>query len=374
MQPQDIEDLIERYNSGMTTPAENALVESWYLKYKHGDPYLSQEQLEEDQKESLDNLLNEIQGRTKRIQLSRWVIAASILFFMAVGGYLFSINNNPQRQVAAVKSQKQDVAPGGNKAILTLGDGSIIVLNSAKIGKLARQGNIIIKKAADGQISYDNASGNEGSKSVVYNTAATPQGGQYQFILADGTKVWLNASSSIKYPIVFNGNERRVELTGEAYFEVAHNAKKPFKVISNGQTVEVLGTHFNINAYNDEQAVKTTLLQGSVKVSAGRASNIIKPGQQARFEHGLINVMNVDPDEVVAWKNGFFFFEDNNIQEVMRQLSRWYGVEIKYEGQLPLRRFSGEISRNVNLSQILDILSFKQIHYKIDGKTIIVMN
>ena len=375
MQPQDIEDLIERYNSGMTTPAENALVESWYLKYKHGDPYLSQEQLEEDQKESLDNLLNEIQGRTKRIQLSRWAIAASILFFMAVGGYFFTINNNSRRQIAAVKPQKQDVAPGGNKAILTLGDGSTIVLNGAKIGKLARQGNIIIKKAAAGQISYrDVVVDFHPSKNIIYNTAATPQGGQYQFILADGTKVWLNASSSIKYPVVFNGNERRVELTGEAYFEVAHNAKKPFKVISNGQTVEVLGTHFNINAYNDEQAVKTTLLEGSVKVSAGKVSNIIKPGQQARFDHGLIDVMNVDADEVVAWKNGFFFFEDNNIQEVMRQLSRWYGVEIKYEGQLPSRRFSGEISRNVNLSQILDILSFKQIHYKIDGKTIIVMN
>ncbi|SEM83526.1 FecR protein [Mucilaginibacter gossypiicola] len=374
MQPQDIEDLIERYNSGMTTPAENALVESWYLKYKHSDPYLSQEQLEEDQKESLDKLLNEIQGGAKRIQLSRWAIAASILFFMAVGGYFFSINNNSSRQIAAVKPQKYDVAPGGNKAILTLGDGSTIVLNSAKIGKLARQDNIIIKKAADGQISYNDVSGSHTSKSEVYNTAATPQGGQYQFILADGTKVWLNASSTIKYPVVFNAKERRVELTGEAYFEVAHNAKKPFKVISNGQTVEVLGTHFNINAYNDEQAVKTTLLEGSVKVSAGKVSNIIKPGQQARFDHGSIDVMNVDPDEVVAWKNGFFFFEDNNIQEVMRQLSRWYGVEIKYEGQLPSRRFSGEISRNVNLSQILDILSFKQIHYKIDGKTIIVMN
>lgn len=374
MQPQDIEDLIERYNRGMTTPAENALVESWYLKYKHGDPYLSQEQLEEDQKESLDSLLNEIQGRTKRIKLSRWAIAASILFFMAAGGYFFSINNNSRRQIAAVKPQKQDVAPGGNKAILTLGDGSTIVLNSAKIGKLARQGNIIIKKAADGQISYNDVSGSRTSKNEVYNIAATPQGGQYQFILADGTKVWLNASSSIKYPVVFSEKERRIELTGEAYFEVAHNAQKPFKVISNGQTVEVLGTHFNINAYNDEQAVKTTLLEGSVKVSAGKVNHIIKPGQQARFDHGLIDVMNVDPDEVVAWKNGFFFFEDNNIQEVMRQLSRWYSVEIKYEGQLPSRRFSGEISRNVNLSQILDILSFKQIHYKIDGKTIIVMN
>lgn len=372
MQPRDIKDLIERYNNGTTTPGENALVESWYLKYKHDDPYLSYSQLEEDQKESLDKLLNTIQHRSKKNQLSRLAIAASILFFLAVGGYF--INSNSRQQIAITKPHKQDIAPGGNKAILTLGDGSTILLNSAKIGKLARQGNIIIKKAADGQISYNDASGNHASKNIVYNTAATPQGGQYQFILSDGTKVWLNASSSIKYPVVFNGNERKIELTGEAYFEVAHNTKKPFKVISNGQTVEVLGTHFNVNAYNDERAIKTTLLEGSVKVSANGVSNVIKPGEQARFEHGAINIMNVDLDEVVAWKKGLFFFEDNNIQEVMRQLSRWYGVDIKYEGQLASRRFSGEISRNVNLSQILDILNFKQIHCKIDGKTIIVMN
>jgi ferric-dicitrate binding protein FerR (iron transport regulator) len=173
---------------------------------------------------------------------------------------------------------------------------------------------------------------------------------------------------------VFNGNERKVELTGEAYFEVAHNAKKPFKVISNGQTVEVLGTHFNVNAYNDEHGIKTTLLEGSVKVAAEGVSSIIKPGEQAKFEQGFINVIPVDVDQVVAWKNGFFFFEDSDIQEVMRQISRWYNVDVQYEGQLPRRLFSGEISRNVNLSQILDILSFKKIHYKIDGKTIIVMN
>ncbi len=375
MQPKDIEDLIERYNKGLTTPEENALVETWYLKYKHDDPYLSHFQLEEDQKESLDKLLNKIQGKSRRIQLPRLAIAASILIFLAAGVYFLVINNKPARHIAINKPQKQDVAPGGNKAIITLGDGSTIALNGAKIGKLAQQGNIIIKKAADGQISYkDVVVTYHGSKDIIYNTASTPQGGQYQFILSDGTKVWLNAASSIKYPVVFNGNERKVELTGEAYFEVAHNAKKPFRVVSNGQTVEVLGTHFNINAYNDEQGIKTTLLEGSVKVSAEGMSNIIKPGEQARLENGAIHVTNVDLDAVVAWKNGFFFFEDNNIQEVMRQLSRWYGVEVKYEGQLPSRRFSGEISRNVNLSQILDILSFKKIHYKIDGKTIIVMN
>ena len=374
-QPQDIEDLIERYNKGLTTPEENALVETWYLKYKQDDPRASDLQVEDDQKESLGKLLNEIEQRSKKIQWSRFAIAASILVFLTAGACFFAINNKARQTLAANgKAQQHDIAPGGNKATLTLGNGSTIVLNGAKIGKIARQGNIIIRKAADGKISYSDISGGNASKEIVYNSAATPQGGQYQFVLSDGTKVWLNAASSIKYPVAFIGNERRVELTGEAYFEVAHNAEKPFRVISNGQTVEVLGTHFNVHAYNDEEAIKTTLLEGSVKVSAEGVSNIIKPGEQARFEHGSINVANVDVDEVVAWKNGFFFFEDNNIQEVMRQLSRWYGVEIKYEGQLPSRRFSGEISRNVNLSQILDILSFKKIHCKIDGKAIIVMN
>jgi ferric-dicitrate binding protein FerR (iron transport regulator) len=374
MQPQEVEDLLERYNNGLTTPEENALIESWYLKYKHDDPYLSYLKLEENQKESLDKLLNKIQGEAKKIQISRLAMAASILVFLAAGICFLITKNKPQQHLEAVKPQKQDVAPGGNKAILTLGDGSTIALNNAKMGKLASQGNVIIRKTVDGQISYSGSKNSNASKEIIYNTAATPQGGQYQFILSDGTKVWLNSASSIKYPVVFNGNERRVELTGEAYFEVAHNAKKPFKVISNGQTVEVLGTHFNINAYNDEQAIETTLLQGRVKVSAEGHSNIIKPGEQARFEHGSIDVRDVDLDAVVAWKNGYFFFEENNIQEVMRELSRWYGVEVKYEGTLPSRRFSGEISRNVNISKILDILNFKKIHCKIDGKTIIVMN
>jgi len=211
------------------------------------------------------------------------------------------------------------------------------------------------------------------ANSLVYNTATTPRGGQYQFILSDGTKVWLNSASSIKYPVQFIGNERKVELTGEAYFEVVHNAKMPFRVVSNGQTVEDLGTHFNINAYNDENVIKTTLLEGSVKVSSAAGNNTIKPGQQAVLNNGNISVINdADLDAAVAWKNGFFYFDDNNIQEVMRQLARWYDVDIKCEGELPSRQFSGEISRNVKASQILDILSFKKIHYKIDGKSIVI--
>jgi transmembrane sensor len=374
MQPEDIENLIERYNAGNVTPEEKALVEIWYLKYKTPKPYLSHDQLEEDEEESLNLLVNQIQTKSKRVLWPQLAIAASILIFLTAGAYFLTFKKIIHPQYVAVnKPTKQDLAPGGNKAILTLANGSTIVLTGAKNGELASEDGTVVKKTSDGLISYVRSGGSTLSKELTYNTATTPRGGQYQFVLSDGTRVWLNSASSIKYPVEFIGNERKVELTGEAYFEVAHNAKKPFRVISNGQVVEVLGTHFNINAYSDEKAIKTTLLEGSVKVSSGAITNVIKPGEQAQLRNGSINVVrDVDLDAAVAWKNGLFHFEDNNIEDVMRQISRWYNVDIKYQGQLPPRLFSGEISRNVNASQILDILSFKKIHYRIDGKSIII--
>ena len=374
MQTEKIEDLLERYNKGMVTPKEKALVETWYLKYKPNTSNVPHDQLEEDEKESLVNLLSKINSKNRRTFSPVYAIAASLLVFFSTGIFLFTQYHKPLQQRVAVNTQlKNDIAPGGNKAILTLSNGSTIVLTGAKNGKLASQGGIVISKTADGQIRYADSPNNSSSKILAYNTATTPRGGQYQFILSDGTKVWLNSSSSIKYPVAFIGDERKVELTGEAYFEVAHNAKKPFRVVSNGQTVEVLGTHFNINAYSDENVIKTTLLEGSVKVSTPGGISVIKPGEQAQLKNGNISITSdVDLDAAVAWKNGLFHFDDNNIEAVMRQLARWYDVDIKYEGQMPQRLFSGEISRNVNASQILDILSFKKIHYKIDGKTIII--
>lgn len=374
MQPSEIEQLLERYNQGIANAGETALIETWYLKHKSNVPDVPHQQLEDDQQQSLEELMIQFGSKNKKAYLPLLAIAASILIFLVSGIFLITHKQKQQSLVInKLPKIKNDAAPGGNKALLTLANGSTIVLTGAQNGKLANQGGVVVNKTADGLISYADSKQNTSLKTLVYNTATTPRGGQYQFILSDGTKVWLNSSSSIRYPVEFIGNERRVELTGEAYFEVAHNAAKPFRVISNGQTVEVLGTHFNINAYNDESVIKTTLLEGSVKVSSQGVSNIIKPGEQSQFNNGNFNVKSVDVDEAVAWKNGFFYFEDNSIQEVMRQLSRWYDVDIKYDGQLPARRFSGEISRDVNASQILDILSFKKIHYKIDGKTIVVM-
>ncbi len=328
--------------------------------------------IEEHMANEISSILKEqqITGNHKK-SLWKYIAAASILLFLGLG-YYYSFNKAPiKRQIA--KNQKHDIAPGGNRAILTLSNGRTINLGAAKNGKLANQGSAIINKNTGGQITYVNSEYNSSAQNNGFNIITTPRGGQYQLVLADGTKVWLNAASSIKYPVVFNGNERKVELTGEAYFEVAHNKEKPFKVISNGQEIEVLGTHFNINAYTDENVVKTTLLEGSVKVTAGGKNKMLKPGEQARLEKGNILVADVDVNEAIAWKNGFFQFKDNNIRAIMQQLGRWYDVDIKYEGNLPEREFSGAISRNVNLSQILYILSFKEIHFKIEKKTITVM-
>ena len=373
MQSKDLTYLLEKYNNGTATNEEKALIENWYLKHKPANTNVTHEQLQEDQQNSLDQLVAQIKSDNKRSIWPALKIAASVLIFLSAGLYFIKWHNIPKERVAINKPLKNDVAPGGYKATITLANGSKIVLNDIKTGKLASQGNTLITKTANGKIIYINKKPNAVSNTLVYNIATTQRGGLYQFVLADGTKVWLNSASSIKYPVNFIGNERVVELTGEAYFEVAHNAKKSFKVIANGQTIEDIGTHFNINAYNDEDAIKTTLLEGSVKVSTASMSRVLKPGEQAFVKNGNLSITNVDPNESVAWKNGFFFFNDNTIQDVMKQLARWYDVDIKYEGELSERRFSGEITRNINASQILDILSFKKIHYKIEGKTITVM-
>jgi transmembrane sensor len=372
MQKKEIEILLDKYISNTATEAERALVESWYLFHQPYTGEIDFNQLAADQKESLDQLLGKISSQKKRPAWPRIAVAASIIMLMAAGTYVLH-KDKPVPQAAVVSTFKPDVTPGGNRAVLILSDGRTVVLNDAKTGKLASDGSTVINKTADGQISYANANASANANQPVYNTTATPAGGQYQLILSDGTKVWLNAASSIKYPVVFNNRERKVEITGEAYFEVAHDQKKPFRILSNGQTVEVLGTHFNINAYSNEEAVETTLLQGSIKVSAGTQSYMVRPGERARFKNGGFKIAHADVEAAVAWKNGFFHFNNDNLETVMRQLARWYAIQVKYEGKVPERQFSGEISRSANASQILDILKFKKVHFRIAGKTVIIM-
>lgn len=308
----------------------------------------------------------------------RWMWAASaaaVIIVVATSWYFELFNtsgNKPTVHGDSIERLKNDVAPGGNKAVLTLADGSQIMLDSAQNGTLTQQDNVKVIKLDNGQLSYNTS--DEQSTQVLYNTVTTPRGGQYKIILSDATEVWLNAASSIRYPAAFVGKERRVEITGEAYFEVAKNATLPFKVEVMGMEIEILGTHFNVNSYEDEQTTRTTLLEGSVKVTKQAATAMMKPGQQVQLtkagEMKMIN--NADVEEAIAWKNGVFQFNNASLDVVLRQLTRWYDVEVEFLGKPSALRFDGEVSRNSNLSQVLQILNYSGVNFEIEGKKLIV--
>ncbi len=315
------------------------------------------------------------QVRRRVIPLRRIAVAASLIGVLLLTAFVFINKGGSKGIVKANVSEhqfKDDVSPGGDKATLILADGSIVVLDDAQNGILAQQGNSKVVKLG-GKLSYNPI--NKSSKEILYNTISTPNGGQYQLELPDGSLVWLNATSSIRFPTSFVDKERRVEITGEAYLEVAKNRDKPFIVTVNNAEIQVLGTHFNINAYLDEDDVKTTLLEGSVKFVNGGNANILKPGQQSQLiKNGTVKVVSsVDVEKVVAWKNGFFDFDNAGIETIMRQLSRWYNVEIEYNGKTD-DLFIAEMRRNIKLSDALKALELTgKVRFEIEGKKIIVM-
>lgn len=302
--------------------------------------------------------------------------AAAIAVLLALGITLGKYKKADEQKVLA--HQKKDLLPGSNKAVLTLADGSKIILDDTKNGKIASERNVIINKTQSGKVIYDAMAAGQApvvAQLVAMNTLTTPRGGQYEVVLPDGTRVWLNAASSLKYPTAFTGNERRVDLTGEAYFEVSKNALKPFFVKTATQTVAVLGTHFNINSYPDEAATKTTLLEGSVKVmsTTGPATVKLKPGEQSINTISAINVKtDADLDEAISWKNGKFLFRNTELRTIMRQLSRWYDVDVEYQGNVAQKHYRGRISRNVPVSEIFEILKTSGINFTINGRKIIV--
>lgn len=308
----------------------------------------------------------------------QYAAAASILLMIAVGFWWMQIKKQPPVTQQASRF-KNDVAPGGDKAVLVLGDGSTIYLDQAQDGSLVQQGGMKIVKQG-GTLTYERANTHPQSADITYNTLTTPKGGQYQVTLPDHSRVWLNAASSIRYATAFTGNERRVEITGEAYFEVAKEKNKPFRVaiapVARGASpviVEVLGTEFNVNAYSNEAAVKTTLLEGKVKVLSGSQSSTIVPGQQAQLIKGIVQVVDhADLEEAMAWKNNTFVFNNLTIEDIMRQLSRWYDVEVVYE-QPVNTHFIASIPRTVTLSKVLQVLELTGgVRFEIDGKKITV--
>jgi ferric-dicitrate binding protein FerR (iron transport regulator) len=333
-----------------------------------------------------------------------YLAAASVVVLIAAGIFLWIQYQGNKSVIAKTPGPDQqiiqDVAPGGDRAVLTLSDGSIISLDSAQNGMLARQGNFSIVKAENGKIVYDGqqpAFTNDNS-SLTYNTVRTPKGGQYHITLPDGSNVWLNAASSIRYPTSFKSHERRVEITGEVYFEISPlltspsggggKSKIPFIVTTisaSGKTseIEVLGTHFNVNAYADEMSINTTLLEGSVRITTisqsegqpGKRSFILKPGQQSQVskEDKIFVVNEINTEDVVAWKNGMFQFGSVDIETIMRQVTRWYNIDVEYRGAKPVDKFRGAINRNVNLSELLKILELSEVHFKLEGRKLIVM-
>jgi ferric-dicitrate binding protein FerR (iron transport regulator) len=337
---------------------------------------------DETQTENAKILLEEIQQKirlklkpAKLIRLTLWrgVAAAVIILMFGIGSYyMFFTKRLSEVAVNQNSPLTNDALPGGNKAVLELADGSKIILDNAKKGALTQQGNISVLKLDEGKIAYNTLQ--KKSAKLLYNTITTPRGGQYLLILQDGSKVWLNAASSIRFPVAFLGKERKVDVTGEAYFEVTKNKNMPFRVAMNDMNVEVLGTHFNINAYADEASIKTTLLEGKVKVSRGTIVQMLLPGQQAQaIANGQIVLnTNADIEEVIAWKNGYFSFNGADIQTIMRQVSKWYDVEVIYENGIPSGHYRGKISRNVNASEMLKVLEESGIHFRIEDKKIII--
>lgn len=304
----------------------------------------------------------------------RYAAAASLLICLGIFTYKLVNLKSPYTQLA-----ENDFNPGGDKAILTLSNGSTIDLSGAQNGMLSNQGGVKVNKTHSGEIVYDisGAEATDTNGQTSYNTISTPRGGQYQVVLSDGSKVWLNSFSSLKFPAHFSGNKRQVEITGEAYFEVSKNKSMPFHVKSGGQIVEVLGTHFNVNSYSDEPDTKTTLLEGAVRIRQlnNGFSALLKPGQQAVNTHsGPIRVQSADIGQVVAWKSGLFQITNADIETIMRQAARWYDVDIEYQGQIPRRKFSGKIKRDVKASEFLEMLTFFNVRFSIEGRKIIVKN
>jgi len=306
-----------------------------------------------------------------------WIAAAAVVLITAGVGVFFKLNQGKTNIAKLPVEQRfhNDVAPGGDKAVLELADGSKIVLDNASNGQLAQQGTTKVIKLDNGQLAYH--SGQASAGPVTYNNISTPRGGQYQIMLPDGSKVWLNALSSLKFPTAFTGTERKVELNGEGYFDVAKNTL-PFKVALSGQQkleVDVLGTEFDLMAYGDEGRQKLTLISGAASASSGEKKITLQPNQQAYLDKNTnaLNLINsIDVGEIVGWKNGVFQFHDASIESIMRQAARWYDLEVSYDGKVE-QQFNGTIPRQVNLSTLLKILEATGwVHFRIDGKKVTV--
>ncbi|HEY8387631.1 MAG TPA: FecR domain-containing protein [Parasegetibacter sp.] len=410
MKNNEITQLLDKYLNGTASPEEVEQVHSIYNKLQQETEWPEEELGQEKYVEQaifsrINQKLKEENQPAKIFPVKYWMAAASIILLLVITGLVWQHRDSDQTLIISTTG---DVNPGKDGAILKLADGTEIVLDDESEGIIAASDEGVML-LAQGQLFYDSentqyssesSEGADTDKISAYHTLTTPKGRQFNLQLPDGTRVWLNAASSIRFPAVFSGNERKVEITGEAYFEVAtvyastqtRNQKSdnqdqtvskiPFKVRTPHQIIEVLGTHFNVNAYDDEDAERTTLLEGSVRVhylnpAASFENILLKPGQQvavsSAFDGGRSETLRADLEQVVAWKNGYFQFNAADIYQIMRQISRWYGVEVKFEGQVTKELFKGKVSRSSQLSEVMKVMKANGVNYMIDNDVITIM-
>lgn len=372
-------ELAHKIKAGTITDQELAEYNKWYSSVNKDvlelpEGYASNPLVIRDRMH--DNLLAQVNAenpvKTFRIPGIWWKSAAAAV--LLIGGLFFFINRDqPGRVKPDVAVLQEDIAPGRQSATLTLADGKKIVLSDAANGKLLEEAGVSITKAADGQLVYEMKDKGQAAQNKI-NTLSTAKGETYRLRLPDGSLVWLNAASSLTYAFSLNERgERRVKLSGEAYFEIAKDKAHPFVVSTDRQEVQVLGTHFNVNSYSDEPVTATTLLEGSVKVSADGMQKVLKPGQQAKLgERGLV-VAEANMALATAWKDGQMAFKKTDIQTVLRQISRWYDIEIVYQGQVPDYTITGEVSRGESLSSVLKVLALSEVHFELKGRKLVIL-
>lgn len=371
--------LYEKYLKGVATAEEIAQLTAFQDNFELQIP----SEMEEGRHKLVGHrifskITNTLQQPKQRMIIRKigWLSAVAAVLISGLLSIAFfnnRLSQNHSQKSGQPAVVQHDVAPGTNKAVLTMANGKQVILTGAANGTITRMGGITVKKQADGKLQYTvDAKDTKGSGAI--NTISTPRGGQYQIVLADGTKVWLNAASSLKFPTAFMGKERLVELTGEAYFEVAKNKVMPFRVEFNGTQIKVLGTHFNIKAYPGDDVTRTTLLEGSVSIAAHNEQQVLTPGQQAiAAKAGKLKIVAANLEEALAWKNGYFIFHDEDLHDIMKQVERWYDVDVVYEENIDGKSFGGRISKYKNISSLLKNLELAGgVHFEVNGSTVTV--
>ena len=380
MKEDNLRELVEKVTAGVATEEEVALFNAWYQSYQEEGKAWPESELMDKKKieaamlRSIEDRINS--GSPHRRFIPKRQIAAAVVLLLVASGVVYWLGNGSSTltdsQTLVINN---DVAPGMETAVLTLGDGRQIVLDEAQMGVIANEGHTSVQKTSEGLIAYQAGQLSASLDApLTYNTISTPKGGKYKVVLPDETEVWLNAMSSIRFPTRFTGSNREVEITGEVYFDVTRNSDQPFWVRSDHQTVKVLGTEFNVKAYTDEQYIHTTLVEGSVLVETDSDQVQILPGQQAIYhQEAKLAVESVDTEMVIAWKDGLFQFWNTGLEDIMRQLSRWYDVDVSYLNENKDISFTGFISRDVTISKVLQMLEETgNIKFGLDGRQVVV--